>query len=278
MILALGIAALGCGRSGIDGSGATGTPTASPTDTVAPSPTPSATPTPTPAIVDADGDGLDDAYELQAATDYLPFLAIHPDDGCPLGGMVVRVRPHPMNPALLEIEYDHLYQNDCGAFGHVGDDEVFAETVDPAQSGAAGILAIKAISHQDTICERDTQCGSLPGMTACTTALVNGESRPVVFSSKDKHGSYAVLNTCQTNSCFDQCALPAASAQVPLVNAGEPDVHFTDDLTANGFITGANGWTESSLMHFDPWAPGDFGGAGDVSLDLTDPAFITPVP
>jgi hypothetical protein len=48
------------------------------------------------------------------------------------------------------------------------------------------------------------------------------------------------------------------------------------DLTDAGFITAANGWTEASLMHFDPWASMNFGGAGDTTSDLTDAAFLTP--
>ena len=52
---------------------------------------------------------------------------------------------------------------------------------------------------------------------------------------------------------------------------------MTDDLTTSGFITGANGWTESSLMNFDPWVDHNFGGAGSVAKDLVDPAFLTPV-
>ena len=112
--------------------------------------------------------------------------------------------------------------------------------------------------------------------TAAVSVVLVLAAWPVVFFSKDKHGSYADKNTCDTNSCFDDCQLPAASTAVEIVNVGEPAGHLTDDLTAHGFITPANGWTETSLMNFDPWATGKFGGAGDVSLDLVDPAFSTP--
>jgi hypothetical protein len=44
-----------------------------------------------------------------------------------------------------------------------------------------------------------------------------------------------------------------------------------------GFLTGANGWTEPTLLHFNPWDPAkNFGGAGNVAGDLVDPAFVPP--
>src|SRR5262245_44692480 len=76
-----------------------------------------------PQIVDDDGDGLDDGWEQMVAEAYLPFLSLDPADGCPLGGIVYRLRPHPADPTLILILYDHLLQNDCGLNGHVGDDE-----------------------------------------------------------------------------------------------------------------------------------------------------------
>src|SRR4051794_36283714 len=76
-------------------------------------------------IIDNDGDGLDDALELQLANDYMPFVSAAPDDGCARDGFLVRVRPHPQDPAKILIVYDHLYESDCGLNGHTGDDEVF---------------------------------------------------------------------------------------------------------------------------------------------------------
>ena len=117
-------------------------------------------PPPDAMVVDRDGDGLDDAWEHEIAQAYLPFLSLDPADGCPLGGIVYRLRPHPLAPALLLVTYDHLYQDDCGLGGHVGDNEVFGVTVDPARPPPAGILAIRAIPHQGTLCERATGAGS----------------------------------------------------------------------------------------------------------------------
>ncbi len=227
------------------------------------------------AIVDDDHDGLDDAFEQRLAEAYLPVIAVDPNDNCPLGGFIVRVRPHPTDPSLVHILYDHLYQADCGINGHSGDDEVFAITVDPAKPAPAGITAMKAISHQGTACEKDTTCGVCNGLNSCD-GEPDGGKRPVLYASKDKHGSYARLTDCNPfTTCLDTCSFNDVR-NLPIVNVGEPDAHFVEDLTDAGFITTANGWTEMSLFHFNPWQPGAvFGGAGVVADDLVDPSFDT---
>src|SRR5262245_60184716 len=103
-------------------------------------------------IVDNDSDGLDDALEAQLASDYMPFLSLDPGDGCPLSGLVVRVRKHPADATKISIIYSHLYQRDCGLSGHVGDNEAFGIAIDPNLPAPAGILAIKTASHQATLC------------------------------------------------------------------------------------------------------------------------------
>jgi len=229
------------------------------------------------AIVDNDGDGLDDAYETQLAIDYMPYLSLAANDGCSLDGMVVRVRPHPSDATKILIVYDHLLERDCGLNGHVGDDEVFGVAIDPKKPSPAGILAIRAVSHQGTICERDTQCSTCTNdsRAACDLAADGGAMWPVVYSSKDKHGNYATLAQCPVvGTCLDECSLDSHRARPPVVNVGEPAHQLMTDLTTQGFITAANGWTEPSLMHFDPWNPTqNFGGAGNIASDLVDDAF-----
>lgn len=227
-------------------------------------------------FVDLDLDGLDDTWESAMAERYLPVLALHPQDGCPLGGIVYRIRPHPMDPdgGLLAVTWTHLYQRDCGLTQHVGDNEAFGGTIDPTRPPETGLTALRAISHQNTICERTTTCGSCSGMTACERA--DAGEKPMIYASKDKHGGYVSLSGCGTFTCLDTCAVGRQTG-VPLVNVGEPNVPLTRDLSdGGGFITTANGWTEQSLFHFDPWGAPDFGGAGNVKGDLEDPAFLTP--
>jgi hypothetical protein len=226
------------------------------------------------AVVDLDGDGLDDAYELATAKAYLPFVSLDPGDGCTRSGLVVRVRKHPADPAKLLVIYDHLFENDCGLGGHVGDNEVFGVAIDPQVPAPAGILAIKAISHQNTPCERVTQCATAAGdaRTPCDRAADGGAMWPVVYASKDKHGQYA--SKCSAfGTCFDQCTLATTAHRPPIVNAGEPGKPLVTNLTTQGFINALNGWTQAALMNIDPWGAGDFGGAGSIAGDLVDQAF-----
>ncbi len=224
-------------------------------------------------IVDDDGDGLDDTWEQATATAYLPFLSVDPTDACPLGGIVYRLRPHPADPALILILYDHLFQNDCGLNGHIGDNEAFGVTVNPALPPPEGIVAMKVISHQGTPCQRITECGRCPGLDACETQTIDSTPWPVVYSSKDKHGGYVAESSCDVGFCLDSCVKAATPDGPPLVNAGEPAAHLTENLTAAGLIIAANGWTEMQLFDHDPWGPADFGSAGSVAGDLVDAAF-----
>jgi hypothetical protein len=231
-------------------------------------------------VVDVDGDGLDDEVEARLARDYLPYLSDDPADGCGLSGIVHRVRPHPADPAFVSIVYVRLYNEDCGLNGHMGDDEVFGISVDPRLPAPAGIVSMVAIGHQDTICEQVTACGRCPGQEACTTTMVGGVAVPVVFASKDKHANYVLPGRCSWLSCLDRCTLAPTPTVPPMVNAGEPGRHLINDLTAQGFVTRANGWTHTLLFNVGPWdTQRQFGGGGTGSVGerLEDASFVAPV-
>jgi hypothetical protein len=228
--------------------------------------------------VDDDGDGLDDALEFSIASEHFPYLSLAPDDKCPRLGVLFRASPHPGDASKWMIWYVVLFERDCGLTAHVGDDEVFGVVLDPSLPAPASILAVRAISHQGTFCQRVTSCGSLPGCKPCTTASRDGKAFPVVFASVNKHGQYVEESSCDQNVVCDLggCTLNPNPTRPPFVNAGEPDKPLVRDLTAQGFITADNGWTEQRLFGFDPWSGQDFGGAGNVADDLTDPAFVVP--
>ncbi len=231
-----------------------------------------------PGIVDNDHDGLDDAREQQLAEQYLPYVSLDPDDGCPRSGIVARVRTHPADPTKILIVYSHLFENDCGLSGHVGDNEAFGIAIDPAVPAPGGILAIKTASHQHTPCERDTECSTCPGDSrpACDRIADGNAEWPVLYASKDKHGQYATLGGCSLlETCFDQCTLSPTRWRPPVLDVGEPSAPRIHDLTVQGFITAANGWSAPELMNVDPWDGGhDFGGAGNIADDLQDDAFV----
>lgn len=226
---------------------------------------------------DLDGDGLADAEELRIASDYLPYLSVSDTDACPRAGILFRMRPHPDDPTRIAATMIMLYENDCGAGGHVGDDEAFGLTIDPAIPAPAGILAVRTISHQGTPCQVIGECGPCPTWTACTTGTRHGMPYPIAWASRDKHGWYSQEGSCD-GACFftNQCDLSSTPVEPALINAGEPGAPLTNDLTTAGLITAANGWTQASLLHFDPWANMNFGGAGNTTGDLMDTAFLTP--
>ena len=227
---------------------------------------------------DADGDGIDDETELALAKRYFPYYAQNPEETCGRHGVLFRLAPHPADKTKVAIWYVVLFERDCGRFGigaHVGDDEVFGEIVDVNRPAPEGILAIRAISHQDTRCERVSSCGSLPGCEPCATATKDGQPYPVVFSSRSKHGTYTSATTCNRWICdFGLCEMNGVADSPVFVNAGEPGHPLSKDLSSEGFINAANGWTESELMHFDPWGNQRFGHAGNVTDDLTDTSFL----
>jgi hypothetical protein len=230
--------------------------------------------------VDADGDGLDDMYETQLARNYVPYLSLDPGDRCPRDGLVARVRPHPDDPAKILIVYSHVFEHDCGFESHVGDNEAFGIVIDPSLPAPDGILAIRTVSHQNTPCQRITECSTCPGdgRPQCDLADDDGEKWPVLYASKSKHGQYATLAQCPLlGTCLDKCTFSNTRTRPAVVNAGEPGAPLVEDLTAQGFVTPANGWTEASLMHFDLWNADHFGTAGSVAGDLTDATFTPKV-
>lgn len=230
---------------------------------------------------DLDGDGIEDGEEDRLARAWLPYLSDDPGDACGVSGIVVRVRPHPGDPALVSIVYVRLYNEDCGLNGHVGDDEVFGVVIDPrASPGAEGVLRMVAIGHQDTVCEQTTSCGRCVGDVACETTTADGRVVPVVFASRDKHANYVVAARCSWISCLDSCTLAPRPSAPPLVNAGEPGRPRVSNLSAQGFVTRANGWTHAALFDVDPWDRSKQfggGGAGNVASRLLDESFVPPV-
>lgn len=227
------------------------------------------------AGVDQDGDGLADALEDALARGSFPYLSLAPDDGCPLGVVVYRARPHPDDPTLVLLFYAHLYERDCGLTGHVGDNEDFGVTVDPALPPPLGLKAMKSIGHQGTICQQVTQCGRCGGLTACE---LTDAGQPVLYASKGKHAGYVEKSRCNpVTACLDTCTFNPVPRVPPMVNAGEPGRPLVGDLTTAGLITADAGWTEASLFFFEPWDAGaSFGTVSGLASRLVDPDFVPP--
>ena len=226
---------------------------------------------------DADGDGIDDATELSLAKNYFPYYSVEPNDRCGRHAVLFRLTRHPQDATKIAIWYVVLFERDCGLHGiggHAGDDEVFGEIVDPTLPAPDGILALRAISHQNTVCEHVTSCGTLPNCAPCVTANKSGRAFPVVFASRDKHGNYVSTATCHRSLCDVGCTLSSTPDGPMFVNAGEPGRPLVRDLTRAGMITSESGWTEPPLINFDPWGNRNFGRAGNVTDDLLDDSFL----
>ena len=69
----------------------------------------------------------------------------------------------------------------------------------------------------------------------------------MLWSSKNKHGGYVSRgSSCTTfGTCADTCEDNATPRMPPIVNVGEPGFPLVTNLTTQGFITTANGWTSA---------------------------------
>jgi hypothetical protein len=220
---------------------------------------------------DLDHDGIDDDFEREVAELNFPRVLMATGESCGTPhGVVYRVRRHPANPQRFAITYVVMYANDCGELtGHVGDAESFAVTVDPnAAPGAAAAVGVAAWAHAGTACASTSSCATEAATNECSGAPASAASSEVViYSSREKHGNYLSVDTCNQN-CFDSCS---AGERIvgPLLNVGEPDHPLVTDLTAQGFVQGADGWA-NELLHFNPWGSVEFSGGGRVDTPLTN--------
>jgi hypothetical protein len=225
---------------------------------------------------DSDGDGIADQLEEEWARSYFPFYSPAWHDRCPVHGVLYRVSPHPTARGKLMILYDVLYQSDCGARGHLGDSEVFSVLADPSVPAPRGILAVRTIAHQGTLCETVMTCGSLPGCRKCSVATRRGLPYPVVYASANKHGLYLSREVCQFSFICDYggCSQRREAHEPPMTNAGEQGKPMVTDLTVGGFVRPEYGWTAPALMNFNPWSAAKFAGAGNLAKDLVDRLYV----
>ena len=89
----------------------------------------------------------------------------------------------------------------------------------------------------------------------------------MIYASAEKHANYLSTSTCADN-CLDRCS-QGQRLTGPLLNVGEPDHPTVRDLTAQGFVQGADGWARQ-LLHADPWGTAEFSGGGRLDQPLTN--------
>jgi hypothetical protein len=179
------------------------------------------------ATLDADRDGLADSLERDLLGQFAPrFLvsrsecdglpaAMQPDAEHPVplrrdGTIYGRVAPA-RQPGLVEIQYFHLWANDCGRRGHPLDAERVTALVRLEDRRA---LHWYAAAHEGTLCD---------AANAAPARALDAERRgPRVWISAGKHASFLSEGLCGRGCGGDRCPGPRPLAAGPLVNLGEP--------------------------------------------------------
>src|ERR1044072_4711299 len=219
---------------------------------------------------DGDGDGLDDALEDAAATNFFPYVWLDSGEDCTSpaapgipGTAVTRVRPHPADASKIAITYAILYRRDCGDWwggGHNGDVEPFTLTLAPnagCQYGH-GAYSLKTISHEGTAFEHVDQV--MLG-NSCNWGKVAGAPPQVsrVYSAENKHGNYAYLSTCEDGALGNDHCSESFTLDFTVVNAGADGARRVDELGGYQF-PGEYAWTAQ------PFSGSLGSGGGDAGM------------
>jgi len=128
--------------------------------------------------------------------------------------------------------------------------------------------ATAAWAHAGTACGSASSCATGAAMCGCAeNAAASSPSEVVIYASADKHANYLSQSTCNGN-CLDHCSRGTRLVG-PLLNVGEPDHPMVTDLTTQGFVQSAWGWSDA-LLHFNPWSTAQFSGGGRLDQPLTE--------
>lgn len=189
------------------------------------------------AGADADGDGLDDAWEQQMLERFTPRLMLSvgecdlkparfaPGETAPRalerdGTLYGQVFPYPgPEGTWVEIHYYHLWANDCGRLPHPLDPERVSVLARGPAPGAPPsewkAVYWFAAAHEDTVC--DASHGA-------AARFLNAETRgPAVFVSRGKHASYLDQGRCKWGCGGDICKPELNPLAVrAVINLGEP--------------------------------------------------------
>lgn len=212
---------------------------------------------------DTDRDGLSDEFEQALLEKFLPQLLISgqecagmpseflADSQKPVGaeangtlyGQVFRVEPTDLKGHYIEAHFYHLWQRDCGRFGHALDTEYVsvllqAEELDAPAAQWRAVYWFAA-AHEGTLCD------SSNGATAVALGAV--DRGPDIWISKGKHASYLTQELCRRVGCGgDRCDEMSPIPRGRVVNLGEPGV----PMNGATWITSGD-WALSSKMKPD---------------------------
>lgn len=187
--------------------------------------------------VDADRDGLPDAFEQAMLRKFVPKFHISRND-CDVApaefepvvsqpklkarngtiyGHVLPVQRPDAAGVWIEIHYFHLWANDCGQNGHPLDVEsvsalLRAENNDwrPESWQATHWYAA---AHEGTLCDMNN--------AATAAALASFHHGPDVWVSKDKHATFLSKELCTRGCGKDECENTTPLQVAALINLGE---------------------------------------------------------
>ena len=164
-----------------------------------------------PFVTDNDFDWLDDECEFQLANAFAPALAIHPNDGCPLGEPYWAAKffsnMHFGTGDMVRIAYMPSYYNDCGdlrPFGlagpHEGDSEFIVLGIQyNLNTRHWEMKEIFLSAHHETF-------NSASIYTTDESILeypVRRLAYPRVWIAQKKHANYIDHHDCETRAVFD---------------------------------------------------------------------------
>ncbi len=210
---------------------------------------------------DRDADGLVDAWEALVLDRFRPLLRFDEreqlleDPGAVLR-FVGRVAPlGDRVRVFLTIAYSRDYGACVGISAHDGDSERVAIDLRPEGRGDAVMVGAYTAAHEFTAFDHSRRY--VGDEMAALRFTEDDAPRWLVFPARDKHGTYANIEICETVSpipCVDEDCAPdgvgesvealARFDRLPAVyNAGEDDARLLDDLGPIGF-PGERAWGE----------------------------------
>jgi hypothetical protein len=184
-------------------------------------------------IEDSDGDGLSDSLEAELLAAFAPAFMVSVAD-CSImpaqfahgiskptviaddGTIYGQAFPRKGRDREVELQYYHLWRNDCGDLGHDLDTEHVSALIrletDPASATA---LYWYASAHEDTICDASH-------LTRAET--IGAEKRgAVVWISHGKHASFLSRDICANGCGGDRCDQMEPLNVRAIVNLGQAD-------------------------------------------------------
>jgi len=183
------------------------------------------------AALDSDKDGIADSLENALLAQFSPVFMVSRTDCSVLpaqfelgakdptviaddGTIYGQVFPRNGHPEEVELHYYHLWQKDCGEFGHALDAEHVSALIQLGHGAdSAKALYWYAAAHEDTICDASH-------LVRAKTISAEGRG-PAVWISPGKHASFLSDVLCASGCGGDRCEDMQKLKVRSMINVGE---------------------------------------------------------